>query len=343
MKRRNEAACNQAASNVMHNPRRARARVVCPPCSHTEILKESSCSRTTRTRTREGGKAPIRDRDAYFRAWRDASFGGDFDPVRVAVDEAVSAFSTRQPETDRAIWLKVANGIGYETFRELYLTQKSILDDCRARGNPLRNPAAAFQARLNRYTGHGKGGTPPTCQKPSRDTGAKPCPEFINYGHRNQSVECSETLKRLATEYEHATTQKERDRLTREIARVSYKQERDREGAHRRDTDMGRFEASMLSLDEQMAKFDDPSKIATFSDEGKGAESVRKGGVELPKDVLEEAMARLSEHDKAFVLDVLAGKRWGEMKLTRQGFNWKIREVVKKLLSTPSKNPRFKT
>ena len=139
---------------VMHTPPRARTRVVCPPCSHTEILKESSCSRTTRTR--EGGKAPIRDRAAYFRAWRDVSFGGDFDPVRVAVDEAVSAFSTRQPDSDRAIWLKVANEIGYAAFLELYHEQKSILDDCRARGNPLRHPAAAFQARLNRYTGHGK-------------------------------------------------------------------------------------------------------------------------------------------------------------------------------------------
>ena len=157
------------------------------------------------------------------------------------------------------------------------------------------------------------------------------------------NCEISEAMKRLAGEYEHATTQKERDRLTREIARVSYKQERDREGAHRRDTEMGRFEASMQSLDEHMAKFDDPSKIATFSDGGKGAESVRNGGVELPEDVLEEALEQLSERDKAFVLDVLAGTSWGEMKLTRQGFNWKIREVVKKLLSTPSKKPRFKT
>ena len=137
----------------------------------------------------------------------------------------------------------------------------------------------------------------------------------------------SEALKRLAAEYEHATTQKERDR----------------EGAHRRDTEMGRFEASMLSLDEHMAKFDDPSKIATFSDCGKGAESIRDGGVELPVDVLEEALKQLSVRDKAFVRDVLDGKRWGEMKLTRQGFNWKIREVAKKLLSTPRKNPRFKT
>ncbi len=154
MKRKKGAACSQVASKVMHSSPRVRTRVVCPLCSHTEILKESSCSRTTRTR--EGGEAPIRDRDAYFRAWRDVSFGGDFDPVRVAVDEAVAAFSSRQPETDRRIWLKVANEIGCEAFLELYHEQKSILDDCRRRGNPLRAPAAAFQARLNRYTGHGK-------------------------------------------------------------------------------------------------------------------------------------------------------------------------------------------
>ena len=141
---------------VVHTPPRAHTRVVCPPCSHTEILKESSCSRTTRTRTRASAKAPIRDRDAYFRAWRDVSFGGDFDPVRVAVGEAVAAFSTRQPDSDRAIWLKVANQIGYEAFLELYREQKSILDDCRRRGNPLRSPAAAFQSRLNLYTGHGQ-------------------------------------------------------------------------------------------------------------------------------------------------------------------------------------------
>ena len=157
------------------------------------------------------------------------------------------------------------------------------------------------------------------------------------------NCDISEALKKLALEYEHATTEKERDRLWRKIVRVSYKQERDREGAHRRYTDIGRLESSMLSLDEHVAKFDDPSKVATFSDGGKGAESVRNGGVRLPKDVLEEALELLSKSDKAFVLDVLDGKGWGEMKLSRQGFNWKIREVVKKLLSTPCKKPRFKT
>ena len=145
-------------AGVMNTPPRARTRVVGQPCSPTEILQESLCRPTTgaRVRVRAGGKAPIRDRGAYFRAWRAAKFGGDFDPVGVAVDEAVAAFSSRDPARDRELWLKVANEIGCEAFRELYHEQKSILDDCRRRGNPLRAPAAAFQARLNRYTGHGK-------------------------------------------------------------------------------------------------------------------------------------------------------------------------------------------
>ena len=149
----------------------------------------------------------------------------------------------------------------------------------------------------------------------------------------------SETLKKLAAEYEHATTQKERDRLTREIARVSYKQERDREGAHRRDTDMGRFEASMQSLDEHMAKFDDPSKIATFSDGGRGAESVRNGGVEMPEDVIEEAMKRLSERDKAFARDVLDGKGWRELELGKRGFNKRLARICLLLGSHPLQKP----
>ena len=145
-------------AEVVNTPPRARTRVVGQPCSPTGILEESSCRRTTgaRPRAREDGKTPIRDRAAYFRAWRIAMFGGDFDPVRVAVEEAVAAFSSRQPERDRELWLKVANEIGFEAFLELYREQMSIMDDCRERGNPLRNPAAAFQARLNRYTGHGK-------------------------------------------------------------------------------------------------------------------------------------------------------------------------------------------
>ena len=119
---------------------------------------------------------------------------------------------------------------------------------------------------------------------------------------------------------------------------MSYKQERDREGTHRRDTDKGRFEASMLSFDEHMAKFDDPSKVATFSDGGKGAESVRNGGVELPEDVLEETLKRLPERDKAFVQDVLGGKRWVELGMPKRTFNWKIKKVCS-LIAHPRQNP----
>ena len=88
------------------------------------------------------------------------------------------------------------------------------------------------------------------------------------------SCEISEALNRLAAEYEHAATQKERDRLRREIARISYSQEADRVKS-RRNSRQGAFEASMLSLDAHMETFDDPSKIATFSDGGRGAEHVR--------------------------------------------------------------------
>ena len=107
--------------------------------------------------------------------------------------------------------------------------------------------------------------------------------------------EISEALKRLADEHEHATTQKERDGLWREIVCVSYKQERDREGAHRRDTDKGRFEASMLSFDEHMAQFDDPSKVATFSDGGKGAESVCEADESAPTIKAQDCGSALAE------------------------------------------------
>ena len=80
--------------------------------------------------------------------------GGDFDLVAATVDDAVAAFSSRQPERDRALWLKVANEIGWRAFQDLYFEFLSVVEDARRRGRPLRNPASAFQARLNKVTGH---------------------------------------------------------------------------------------------------------------------------------------------------------------------------------------------
>ena len=67
--------------------------------------------------------------------------------------------------------------------------------------------------------------------------------------------------------------------------RMALKREADRERSWRKSR-QGAFEASMLSLDEHMAKFDDPGKIATFSDGGKEAEAVRSCGEDLRSGVV---------------------------------------------------------
>ena len=123
-----------------HQPSRARthARVVRP----TGILNESLIDIP-------GARARVRAKSADFTAWRVKTFGGDFDPVREAVEDAVAEFSDKQAARDRSLWLKIANANGCEAFRDLYFEQLSIMRGCR-----LRNPSAAFQKRLNRYTGH---------------------------------------------------------------------------------------------------------------------------------------------------------------------------------------------
>ena len=137
-----------ADSGVMHNPQPSRARTHARVIRPTGILKESLLDLP-------GARARVREESADFTAWRVKTFGGNFDPVHEAVEDAVAAFSDRQASRDRSLWLKVANEIGFEAFRELYLEQCSLMRECK-----LRNPAAAFQNRLNRYTGHnsGKGG-----------------------------------------------------------------------------------------------------------------------------------------------------------------------------------------
>ena len=115
---------------------------------------------------------------------------------------------------------------------------------------------------------------------------------------------------------------------------MALKREADRERSWRKSR-QGAFESSMLSLDEHVAKFDDPGKIAAFSDGGMGAASVRNGGAGLPDDVLEEALMRLSERDRAFVRDVLGGKTWRMMKVGKRGFNKRLAKICSLLGSHP--------
>ena len=137
---------------VIDRPR-ARVRVDCQRISSQSGYNNIPSSQTTgaRARTREGD---IRCREAYFRAWRIAKFGGDFDPIRVAVDEAVVAFSFHKGEAgrkkDRDIWLKIANRAGLSGFLDAFDQKASEIEEMAKEHKFLRNPASSFQKLLNK-------------------------------------------------------------------------------------------------------------------------------------------------------------------------------------------------
>ena len=89
-----------------------------------------------------------------FKRWRRKKFGGDFDPIAVAVDEAVRAYSRKDPERDRAVWLSVANQIGEGAFRAKMRQMQAQIEQSREACAPIQNKAAYFQGLLNRYTEH---------------------------------------------------------------------------------------------------------------------------------------------------------------------------------------------
>ena len=129
----------------------SRARVDCLHSSQSGYF-DIPCSQTTGARTRTRGTA-IRNREAYFAKWRVAKFGDDFDPIRVAVDEAVAAFSFRKDEAgqevDRSLWLKIANRVGLGAFLDAFDQKSSEIADLERDGKRLRSPAASFQKLLN--------------------------------------------------------------------------------------------------------------------------------------------------------------------------------------------------
>ena len=67
-----------------------------------------------------------------------ARWGGDFDPVRVAVDEAIASFSTKNPDADRRIWLKIANRVGAEAFMDAVWQKRSEIGHDRILGGTLQ-------------------------------------------------------------------------------------------------------------------------------------------------------------------------------------------------------------
>ena len=116
-------------------------------------ISSQSTGASARAHVREG-RRHIANRGTYFKAWREAKWGDDFDPVRAAVDEAVAAFSSGKSaearENDRRMWLKIANRVGFESFLDA-LDQKSaeILEEKQC-GRRLLDPSASFQKLLNK-------------------------------------------------------------------------------------------------------------------------------------------------------------------------------------------------
>ena len=104
-----------APGGVFRSPPLARAHVDGRASrSQTGYINISLRSQTTGAHAyaHEG----IGNRAAYFKAWRTAKFGGDFDPVSAAVDEAATAFPGDRPDQDRRVWLKIANRVGADAF-----------------------------------------------------------------------------------------------------------------------------------------------------------------------------------------------------------------------------------
>ena len=142
-------------TKVVNSPCAAsRARVDCLPySSQSGFINKPSSSQSTCARTR-ARLSQIHDHEAYFRAWRMAKFGGDFDPIRVAVEEAVAAFSSGKGEkkkaSDRSVWLKIANRVGLSGFLDAFEQKASEMRDIDCQGKRLWNPAASFQKLLNK-------------------------------------------------------------------------------------------------------------------------------------------------------------------------------------------------
>ena len=117
------------------------------------FIDKPICSQTTRARTREG-LPPLRNPKAYFDAWRSATVGDSTDYLRIAVNEAVEAFSSDKSaeaqESDRRIWLKIANRIGLEHFLDAFDQKSAEIRELAARGKRLASPSKSFQKLLNK-------------------------------------------------------------------------------------------------------------------------------------------------------------------------------------------------
>ena len=122
------------------------------------------------------------------------------------------------------------------------------------------------------------------------------------------------------------------DAMTMDEAReYCLKMERDRERS-RRKSEQGAFEYAFMSLDAHVEKFDDPGKIAAFSDGGAGGESIYAHCEKSDRArQIEEALLRLSEDERRFARAVLRGATWCALGIGKRGFNKRLAKICEKL------------
>ena len=113
---------------------------------------------------------------------------------------------------------------------------------------------------------------------------------------------------------------------------MALKREADRERKWRMSM-QGAFEFSFGSLDEFTERFDDPGKIAVFSDGGRGEEAIFGHFDKRERErEINAALARLSPKDRAFARAVLAGKTWRDTGYDEKSYYYKrLKKICKKI------------
>ena len=111
----------------------------------------------------------------------------------------------------------------------------------------------------------------------------------------------------------------------REDYAKALKREKDRE-YQRRKAKQGRFEASMLSLDQHLESVDDENDFicSWLDDDGKGRDGIlRADGA----NTIAYALSRLTPKQRAFAEDVLNGKSWDDLGIPKRTFNWRLKKL----------------
>ena len=121
-----------------------------------------------------------------------------------------------------------------------------------------------------------------------------------------------------------------------EVYSYCRKLEADREYQKRQHA-KGAFAASMLSLDQLVDSFEDPSKIQVLTDDGKGGNKVLHADAD---NTIAHALNSLSPKQRAFVQDVFRGKKWEEIGISESTFYRhmkKVENIFRNIDSPPSK------